>query len=963
MAFLLTLSLFTFWGVVGLAFVSLLNSRRNLLRNALLSPVVGASVTVLLVIWANRVGVPVKYAGPAVTLLLLVVTGVIVWRIRPVFPILRLRPFLVVLLSSAVVTGYPIFRYGFNWVSYCNDDMANYCLSGKFFLNHGFFDIPNWHTVIANRDISLDYWFLEVFAGMRAGSEELIAWVSSITGLTTHQIFMPTILALQLILIAATGALVLRNRARGSAALLVSLWTAISALVALGTIYQLIAQVFGLSLLVGLSTLLLFPYHCESRSRLGRTSLLRGILAAALCIVYPEVLPFAVLSFLLYHLLLLVRRGEFFRDLARGLGANFAWSLVFIGIFLPGVITTLLHQSANGVKSITAGVSLFPYYLLPSGFAYLWGFSYIGGDLGDLSLNIFILAGMVLLVLCLTGTLALAWRGEAAAIIALIMAVLGLRLFWGRMDFGLFKIAMYIQPFLIASTVLSWNAVVGKWIAHRGPRVRIAISAGPLILLAALGMRAQTYYVARSIGNLGIGFVEIPDASESGLISRLKRISQSARRPVVLTDTSNLVLAKFESFYVAGSSFCAPSSDYLSGILPARPKGVFRMFLHLIEPSLEGDAVSAVRRREDRIKRVQFDMHGALPTADRFDILDRADEVGLQNFTLLASGPRQDIVNRSAAARARSAPDVRLVPSEDVRDHLVLVVSEFGTSIYSRAGRAEGLVAMYQLESDYFFRGTGMAAMGRDLLFQVLRPSKRFRIVLEYTATLKADSKNQIPPISVIGNERIPLGVEGRGSARLFSPPVEPQAVEQGQYVLLDMGVRGSVFPDRRWGLMRLYGMDLPNDPRHVVGFGRDISTISEEDYQALRPPRRLKNFPADLSNGDLEYSGMYEDGWIGESSFAVLDQPQDCPVLAVSFMVPLVSRLAASSTVRILLDGKEIARKSYVPGDVQFHIPVPAASGKHRIDLLFDHAVHLPSPDNRPASALLRSIEFQGHS
>src|ERR1035438_4908122 len=104
-AFLLTLALFLFWTVTGLAFVSLLNTQRNLLRNALLSPAVGASLTVLLVIWANRMGLPVKHAGPAVTVLLLFAAAIILWRVRPVVPYSRLKLFLLVLLSSALQIG------------------------------------------------------------------------------------------------------------------------------------------------------------------------------------------------------------------------------------------------------------------------------------------------------------------------------------------------------------------------------------------------------------------------------------------------------------------------------------------------------------------------------------------------------------------------------------------------------------------------------------------------------------------------------------------------------------------------------------------------------------------------------------------------------------------------------------------------------------------------------------------
>ncbi len=905
-------------------------------------------------------GVPVRYAGPAVTLLLLLATGFILWRVKPILPVSRVKPFLAVVLSSAILTGYPMFLYGFNWVSYCNDDMANYCMSGKFFLNHGFFDVLNWQDIITNRDASLVYWFLEVFSGMRAGSEELIAWTASLTGLTTHQIFMPTILALQLVLTTAAGAIVLRNRTRRRAALLVTFWTAFSALVALGTMYQLIAQVFGLSLLAGFTALFLNPYRREPRRLLARTSLLRAILAAAMCVVYPEVLPFAGLSFLLYHALLLVHRRESLGALARSLGPILGGILLLTSVFLPGVVSTVMVQAAS-VHGIRGSVSLFPYYLMPSGFAYLWGFSYIGGSVGAVSLNAFILLGMLLTAACLAGTLAIAWRGEAAAVMTLIMAALALRLFLGRMDFGLFKIAMYVQPFLIASAVLSWNAFIGKRVARFGRRTRIALGLGPMVLVAALGMRAEFFYVARSTGKTGSGFIEIPNASESGLVSELEGLSRSPRRSIILTDSPNVVLMKFESLYFAGSSFCAPAFDYMDSILGARPVGACQRFLHLIKPSLESEAVSAVMRRQDVIKHRQFEMHGVVPLDNRFDIQGNADGVASQEFTLLASGPRQGIVNRSRSLREGGGDDVRLVPSEHARNYLIFVSSRLGTGYYSSEGRAQGLVAMYQLESDYYRPGGTMSAIGRDMLFQVLRPSKEMRVVLEYTATLNGDGRNQIPPVSVIGNECVRVGAVGRGSARLFSPPIVPQVVEKGQYVLLDMGVRGSMFPDGRWGLMRLYGMDLPNDPRRIAGFARDVSAISDEDYRALQAPQQLRNFPADLSNRDLEYSGIYEDGWVGESILAVLDQPRDCPMLAVSFAVPAISGTGASSVARVVLDGEEIAKRTYVPGKVQIDIPVPAVSGKHRVEIQFDRAVRLPSPDNRPASAQLLFVGFNG--
>jgi hypothetical protein len=253
-----------------------------------------------------------------------------------------------------------------------------------------------------------------------------------------------------------------------------------------------------------------------------------------------------------------------------------------------------------------------------------------------------------------------------------------------------------------------------------------------------------------------------------------------------------------------------------------------------------------------------------------------------------------------------------------------------------------------------------MSALGRHSLFHILNPAKQARLVVEYTASLNADMNNCIPPASIIGDSRTMLTVAGRGSARIFSPPIEPQTIAGGAYIALDMGTQGNLFPDRRSGIMTLYGMDIPMDPRRIVGFVRDISLISAEAYSGLRPPQQLQEFPRDLANRDLEYSGIYEDGWVGESSSVVLSQPEGPSSLVVRATVPLLQSGAAASQLKVLVDGSEVADRSVGGGEMDLKIPVPLGSGRRRIRLLFDHAEHLPAPDNRPASTLVKFIGFQ---
>src|SRR5215831_155052 len=92
------------------------------------------------------------------------------------------------------------------------------------------------------------------------------------------------------------------------------------------------------------------------------------------------------------------------------------------------------------------------------------------------------------------------------------------------------------------------------------------------------------------------------------------------------------------------------------------------------------------------------------------------------------------------------------------------------------------------------------------------------------------------------------------------------------------MGVEGTRFPEPRRGLMKLYGTDVSTDRRSLVGFLRDISLVSEEQYAAFKPPSEIAVFAYNRNdlrdNPELEYSGIYEDGWVSEHSFCRLSQP-----------------------------------------------------------------------------------------
>ncbi len=942
LAFGLVIAVFCFWSFVGFPIVAALSTRRNLLQSALLAPVTGMGATVLLVTTLNWVG-PVRIVGPIATVLLLALSAWLLRRRRTPVPFRRLAPYAAVLLLAALATGYPMFRFGFNWISYGNDDMANYCLSAKLLLNHNQFTPPSLEDIVSSRDASLFYWYFDMLPALRHGADEVLAWAVSLTGLPTLQAFMPLILAFQLVLIAATGALILQSKKYRRAALLVCFWLALSALITLGAVYQLLGQVSGLGALAGVVTVLLRQPGVRPKSEL----VLGGLLLASLATFYPEVLPFLVLGYLVYHAISILQGYERMRDAAGTIWPIVASWLLFVNVSLAAPIITLINQ-AHAVAPSSSIKGLFPYYMTPAAFAYLWGFRGISEASRGIFLDLGIVAGALVFGMAIFGAAWHTWRRRPVAIVCLIMMALSLVLFGTHSEFGMYKIAMYMQPFLAGVVVLTWDDLRTR--AARWSYARALLVAG-LALVIGFGARGQLFYTVRSMGLGGGGLVEIPFASRDGLISQLKDLPPY--HDITISDTSNQVLAKFEAAYRERLYFlCTDFFGHIVGEFEARGER-----WNPVDALYHADWLKATAARNRRFLPETFDMHAALPRANRFTVSQPI--AGNQEFALLDTGPKMSMLNRRESV-PNHAGAIRLTTTQAEQDHLVFVSSEFGLPYYtSRADRSLGVISMYQLENDFFFRGDSMAALGRISLFRVLNPAPHLRVVLEYTASLNQDHENRIPAASAIGDAREMFTAVGRGSARLISPEVQPQQIAGGDYVAVDMGDWGHTFPDRRSFIMGLWGRRYVTDNRRIVGFCRDISLISGDRYSALQAPQAIQTFPGDLKNKNLEYSGIYEDGWVAESSDIVLQQGHGASYLVVSLLVPTLQGRKPASWAALLVDGREVERKPVASSGVGFNVPV-RGEGRRRIGLRFDNVVSLPSPDSRPVSARLRYAGFQ---
>ncbi len=950
----LTIGLFALWTCLGIGMLGLLGTVDNRLQRALLAPSVGLACFLLTVFLINRAGVP-QASGARPTLVFLLIVGAgLLWRSRPAFSLREYLPFAAIFLLALLVTARPMLDYGFDWVSYSNDDMANYTLGAERTINYGFFDIPPAGDLLSGRDLSLGYWFANL--GVRSGSEIMNGWVAALTSLSPHQVFMPLIFALHLALISAGGALACRTHRYRLAALLTCGLLAISALMSLGVLYQLISQVGGLTLLAATAFALMRPFTETNRVLLIRCGLLLALLGAALLVEYPEVVPFLGLSWLLYLGVLQVKRRLAIRPLAIVLSVAVVLGVGLLNSYVPTSVVFLWYQAGAGLAAPDLSLSLFPYYLVPSGLATLWGFQSVVSLTSEPWLSLSILLGGVLLLTAVFAAFYGALRGYSAGTMTLVMLGATVTLFSKHFDFGLYKLAMYLQPFMIPTLVLFWLDLP-RWRGLQiAPLVWHGLQIAPLVAIGILGMHAQQQYVtlSRAIpGGVGGGLAELPDASRLRINQQFEQVIHQLGSESIVLDTLSITLAKFQSIYLRGHTSTFATQDYLSRTLQTD------VGPQMFRPDIPVAAAALSAEYKKRFVDEAFALLDPTDPTLRDDFvkdLRQPPETESLSTVLVRTGPRQSLINRWSSPVG--APIFTVTRWDQVSNDLLFVSSSLGQP-YFTISRAR--VAEYQLEPDLYRQDSLMAGLGRYLLFEVVNPSPSLRLVLDMTDTLKSDGENRLPPAVAVGSTRESFPLVGRGSARVFSPPLQPQLIDGRSYVAIDMGMDGQPFAYARSGLMRLYGTDVVLDARRLVGFGRDISSISEDQYQTLTPPTELDAFPSALWNPQLEYSGIYEDGWLSEEASFMLEQGTDTSTVHVHGSVPIVPNQPSGPVhLNVLVDGQPVAQQDVSPGDFDIRVVSPVSRGKHKVELQFGQLERLPAPDNRQVAAQLSVIGFE---
>jgi hypothetical protein len=484
----------------------------------------------------------------------------------------------------------------------------------------------------------------------------------------------------------------------------------------------------------------------------------------------------------------------------------------------------------------------------------------------------------------------------------------------------------------------------------------------PIVALAAVNLLSQYFYVDRSRAITPGTFSEIPFFSDTHALD----FFQDRRRAwadTVFTDTLNYSAARIQIYYLNPSQVIYLASDRYDWFGPAvaycRSRIVRKTLPCLFPPRnlfASSDQRMNDRRRFFRSLDFRFFPRARGKLLDGFVYDVRADDVHLRPNSQIVESFGESVLNRWPNIARFPRELYRVRTSSELTNHLIFVPATLGSIFGIGSG-----TSLFDIEPDLFYPNNYFSTLGRYLLFRVLSPSHRFRFELSVSATLKDDGKDQLPKAVIVGAQRVKLPLIGRGSARIFSELVSPQKIDGMSFLGLDMGSDAMpIVQAPRTNLMKLYGTSVRLDSRNVTVFARDLSLVDDAKYRTLSAPGQVSAFPRDLANPNLEFSGVYEDGWLSENSYFVLRPRHKNVRLKLDGLVPLIKQPQFQTSLCVSIDHTSAGCHIISVGYFTFFYQLKNAKNtNHRIDVHFDRHQVLPSGDRRPVGMKLQYIGF----
>lgn len=902
---LIALSSFALLFLAGVPILRLSLGRAALYREFLLAPAAGLAMLVLFCTSLSLSGGAIGNAGP-IFLVGAAIAGCVVLVKDRVNALPLAAWVLLLLLVQAPVLLAPLLRYGQDWIGFAHVDPSREML----------FAIQ---SQLGGLQGTGEY--------VQIGGRFVFATLGELFGRLPVTILMPVMLALFFCEISAATAMFFAcfKRTDWRLAFAVALILGTSSLALFGILNGNVEQTEGLTLACAVVAVL---QPLLGRTNAGiRDSLLPALFVAALFPTYAEFLPFIFLS---VGIALAVRRGSSLRKTSiLRLSIGFAAFLIIaLNVYLPYCIDSVkffLFAAKGPLGGALGHVAWF----IPSGIPNYWGIVPQDQIVSDPWISLAILAGITLsagLAFLLLRLLRLAYL---PAIISGIMLIISVLFFLRRADYALFKITEFSQPFVLVSILLGAGLVAERRRYDKSATAMLMVGSAAAIM--ALGLPGTIRYIVKSqdpISDRVASFVMVRHTAPLNFVESELKLRAASGKIKYVTEGSDEALVNYERSLLIGRAFFSPGITQGRQVPPPDDW----------EPSVFSFPTAS----------------GKL--ADKFyNDIAVPNQLSSADFFLVCSPSFNSILNGwSSQCRKQKAVGV---PGRSLHDHLIFVNSSLGGT----GDPTLSTTSLYLSQGD-FLRVGSFAQVGRYLLFRLLNPTKRLRLMISLTVSSNGDGKLLVPAnIRVVGEKVVPLYAVGRGSARLISAPVIPKYINGVAYIGLDMGRQVMHRPpEKRTGLMRMYGAGISRDPAGFIGLVRDISAIAESDVRRLRPPQKVTDVRQAIRRQRLFYSGAYEDGWVAEQSRWLLACDKTPCLLRVAGLVPRPNNNGALE-LSAYIDGKKLGSRPVRDAfDVSF---AAAGPGPHWVSLNFSSSVQLSATDPRPASARLSLIEFLARS
>jgi hypothetical protein len=560
------------------------------------------------------------------------------------------------------------------------------------------------------------------------------------------------------------------------------------------------------------------------------------------------------------------------------------------------------------------------------------------------------------------------WRnfstGAPAGFLGVIMIGLGIYLFQKGQDFGLFKLAMYAQPV----TTLCLAQGFALFLFSGRPRVRRGTKVAIGLFIACTSV-SQVYYTYASLGTYGGGLTEIVKGSALGVSFRPPK---DLKYQGIESDISNVVSAKMLSMYTRGIDTRFLSRSYMDNIANI----AVLKFLRTPDPDLGPQA-----RLVEKLSLLRFMLPPEILKDDVPDykvvtIHREANSVlYANNWTETSSrhldydgrlfvSIRTDLdhFNKANPGTGWTVQNMYQYKLEsDVKDRLVFVHSELSPHYYSAA---RFRAAFFQRETEPISKNTSyFHGTGRFNEFHVINPSPDLRVVVDFSRTSLGAGRTLLPEQAiVVADEDYRLPFKGSGSARIFSPVIKPEYYEGQAYFMIDFGDEAHVIDKLKTGLMRAYGVEYALDDRRLVGFTRDISVITDEQYRSMPRPTKISRFPWDLLEyKGLEYSGIYEDGWTSRDAYFRMGASHTGQVLSFKGFIPDIPRFREQGVdATISINDRPTEMVNLKAGPFELARLIKDSSDVTSIALHFsDSQVYDNDKDKRSVSAFVNEISI----